>query len=611
MNRQRSGFGLYAAFMVIIVLAMFYITGKISAGSSPSQQKFETAVKDGKVTSAQIVQNKEVPTGSVVVQEQGGDSYTVNVTDVNAAISLLEDADVTYTVQNVQRDSIFMTSVLPGLLLGMILLFGMSMMNRSMGGGGGGGNKMMNFGKSNAHMSTDKDKKVLFRDVAGLKEEKEDLVEVVDFLKAPEKYTQVGARIPKGVLLVGPPGTGKTLLAKAIAGEANVPFFSISGSDFVEMFVGVGASRVRDLFEEGKKHAPCIIFIDEIDAVARRRGTGMGGGHDEREQTLNQLLVEMDGFGVNEGIIVMAATNRVDILDPAILRPGRFDRRVVVGPPDVMGREEILKVHAKNKPLAEDVDLKQIAQTTAGFTGADLENLLNEAAIIAAKDNRMFIQQKDIRHAFVKVGIGAEKKSRIVSEKERKITAYHEAGHAILFHVLPDVGPVYSVSIIPTGGAGGYTMPLPEKDEMFNTKGQMLQEITVSLGGRVAEEEIFDDITTGASQDIKQATAIAKSMITKFGMSERLGLINYDNDSDEVFIGRDFGHTSRGYGEKIAGTIDEEVKRIIDECYAKARSILEEYHDVLEACAKLLLEKEKITRSEFEALFEDGVSEEG
>ena len=611
MNRQRSGFGLYAAFMVIIVLAMFYITGKISAGSSPSQQKFETAVKDGKVTSAQIVQNKEVPTGSVVVREQGGDSYTVNVTDVNAAISLLEDADVTYTVQNVQRDSIFMTSVLPALLLGMILLFGMSMMNRSMGGGGGGGNKMMNFGKSNAHMSTDKDKKVLFRDVAGLKEEKEDLVEVVDFLKAPEKYTQVGARIPKGVLLVGPPGTGKTLLAKAVAGEAGVPFFSISGSDFVEMFVGVGASRVRDLFEEGKKHAPCIIFIDEIDAVARRRGTGMGGGHDEREQTLNQLLVEMDGFGVNEGIIVMAATNRVDILDPAILRPGRFDRRVVVGPPDVMGREEILKVHAKNKPLAEDVDLKQIAQTTAGFTGADLENLLNEAAIIAAKDNRMFIQQKDIRHAFVKVGIGAEKKSRIVSEKERKITAYHEAGHAILFHVLPDVGPVYSVSIIPTGGAGGYTMPLPEKDEMFNTKGQMLQEITVSLGGRVAEEEIFDDITTGASQDIKQATAIAKSMITKFGMSERLGLINYDNDSDEVFIGRDFGHTSRGYGEKIAGTIDEEVKRIIDECYAKARSILEEYHDVLEACAKLLLEKEKITRSEFEALFEDGVSEEG
>ena len=605
MNRQRSGFGLYAAFMVIIVLAMFYITGKISAGSSPSQQKFETAVKDGKVTSAQIVQNKEVPTGSVVVQEQGGDSYTVNVTDVNAAISLLEDADVTYTVQNVQRDSIFMTSVLPALLLGMILLFGMSMMNRSMGGGGGGGNKMMNFGKSNAHMSTDKDKKVLFRDVAGLKEEKEDLVEVVDFLKAPEKYTQVGARIPKGVLLVGPPGTGKTLLAKAVAGEAGVPFFSISGSDFVEMFVGVGASRVRDLFEEGKKHAPCIIFIDEIDAVARRRGTGMGGGHDEREQTLNQMLVEMDGFGVNEGIIVMAATNRIDILDPAILRPGRFDRDVLVGRPDVGGREEILKVHARNKPLGDDVDLKQIAQTTAGFSGADLENLLNEAAILAAKENRVYIQQSDIRHAFVKVGIGPEKKSRIVSEKERRITAYHEAGHAILFHLLPDVGPVYSVSIIPTGGAGGYTMPLPEKDDMFNTKGHMLQEITVSLGGRVAEEEIFDDITTGASQDIKQATAIAKSMITKFGMSERLGLINYDNDSDEVFIGRDFGHTSRGYGEKVAGTIDEEVKRIIDECYLKARTLIQEYHPVLEKCAQLLLEKEKITRSEFEALFAD------
>ena len=447
--------------------------------------------------------------------------------------------------------------------------------------------------------------RILDEDHYGLEKVKERMLE---FLAVRNLTSKGDSPI---ICLVGPPGTGKTLLAKAVAGEAGVPFFSISGSDFVEMFVGVGASRVRDLFQDAKKNAPCIIFIDEIDAVARRRGSGLGGGHDEREQTLNQLLVEMDGFGVNEGIIVMAATNRKDILDPAILRPGRFDRNVLVGRPDVGGREEILKVHAKNKPLAEDVDLKQIAQTTAGFTGADLENLLNEAAIIAAKDNRMFIQQKDIRHAFVKVGIGAEKKSRIVSEKERKITAYHEAGHAILFHVLPDVGPVYSVSIIPTGGAGGYTMPLPEKDEMFNTKGQMLQEITVSLGGRVAEEEIFDDITTGASQDIKQATAIAKSMITKFGMSERLGLINYDNDSDEVFIGRDFGHTSRGYGEKIAGTIDEEVKRIIDECYAKARSILEEYHDVLEACAKLLLEKEKITRSEFEALFEDGVSEEG
>lgn len=603
MNRQRSGFGLYAAFMVIIVLAMFYITGKIGAGSSPSQQKFETAVKDGKVTSAQIVQNKEVPTGSVVVQEQGGDSYTVNVTDVNAAISLLEDADVTYTVQNVQRDSIFMTSVLPALLLGMILLFGMSMMNRSMGGGGGGGNKMMNFGKSNAHMSTDKDKKVLFRDVAGLKEEKEDLVEVVDFLKAPEKYTQVGARIPKGVLLVGPPGTGKTLLAKAVAGEAGVPFFSISGSDFVEMFVGVGASRVRDLFEEGKKHAPCIIFIDEIDAVARRRGTGMGGGHDEREQTLNQLLVEMDGFGVNEGIIVMAATNRVDILDPAILRPGRFDRQVAVGRPDVKGREEILQVHVKGKPLGDDVDLTEVARTTAGFTGADLENLMNESAILAAKEKRAYIRQEDINRAFVKIGIGAEKKSRVISEKEKKITAYHEAGHAILFHLLPDVGPVHTISIIPTGrGAAGYTMPLPEKDEMFRTKGRMTQELIVDLGGRVAEELIFGDVTTGASQDIKQATALARAMVTRYGMSDRIGLINYDNDDDEVFIGRDLAHT-RSYGEDIACAIDEEVKRMIEEAHQKAHEMIKAHEDVLHSCAALLIEKEKIGRDEFEALF--------
>lgn len=603
MNRQRSGFGLYAAFMVIIVLAMFYITGKISAGSSPSQQKFETAVKDGKVTSAQIVQNKEVPTGSVVVQEQGGDSYTVNVTDVNAAISLLEDADVTYTVQNVQRDSIFMTSVLPALLLGMILLFGMSMMNRSMGGGGGGGNKMMNFGKSNAHMSTDKDKKVLFRDVAGLKEEKEDLVEVVDFLKAPEKYTQVGARIPKGVLLVGPPGTGKTLLAKAVAGEAGVPFFSISGSDFVEMFVGVGASRVRDLFEEGKKHAPCIIFIDEIDAVARRRGTGMGGGHDEREQTLNQLLVEMDGFGVNEGIIVMAATNRVDILDPAILRPGRFDRKVGVGRPDVKGREEILMVHAKDKPLGDDVDLRQIAQTTAGFTGADLENLLNEAAIDAAKEGRPYIMQKDIKKAFIKVGIGAEKKSKVISDKEKKITAYHEAGHAILFHVLPHMDPVYTISIIPTGmGAAGYTMPLPDNDEMFNTKNKMLEDITTLLGGRVAEEIIFGDITTGASNDIKRATETARSMVMKYGMSEKIGLIAYGNDDDEVFIGRDLAHT-RGYSEEVAREIDGEISRIIRECHENAESIIRENIGVLHSCAALLLEKEKIHREEFEALF--------
>ena len=604
MNRQRSGFGLYAAFMVIIVLAMFYITGKISAGSSPSQQKFETAVKDGKVTSAQIVQNKEVPTGSVVVQEQGGDSYTVNVTDVNAAISLLEDADVTYTVQNVQRDSIFMTSVLPVLLLGMILLFGMSMMNRSMGGGGGGGNKMMNFGKSRAKLSTEEDNHMTFENVAGLKEEKEDLEELVDFLRAPKKYTNLGARIPKGVLLVGPPGTGKTLLAKAVAGEAGVPFFSISGSDFVEMFVGVGASRVRDLFEDAKKNAPCIVFIDEIDAVARRRGTGMGGGHDEREQTLNQMLVEMDGFGVNQGIIVMAATNRVDILDPAIMRPGRFDRKIVVGRPDVAGREEILQVHAKNKPLGDDVDLKQIAQTTAGFTGADLENLLNEAAILAAKESRAYIQQADIQKAFIKVGIGAEKHSRVISEKEKKITAYHESGHALLFHLLPDVGPVHTVSIIPTGaGAAGYTMPLPEKDEMFNSRGRMLQEIVVDLGGRVAEELVFDDITTGASQDIKQATKMARDMVTRYGMSENIGLICYKDDDDEVFIGRDLAH-AHSYSEGIASAIDVEVKRIIDESYEKAKTIIAEHRDVLDRCAALLLEKEKITREEFEALFE-------
>ena len=468
----------------------------------------------------------------------------------------------------------------------------------------GSGNKMMNFGKSRAKMTTDENKKVNFGSVAGLKEEKEELEELVDFLRAPRKYTKLGARIPKGVLLVGPPGTGKTLLAKAVAGEAGVPFFSISGSDFVEMFVGVGASRVRDLFEEAKKNAPCIVFIDEIDAVARRRGTGMGGGHDEREQTLNQLLVEMDGFGVNEGIIVMAATNRVDILDPAIMRPGRFDRKVYVGRPDVGAREEILKVHAKNKPLGDDVDLKQIAQTTAGFTGADLENLLNEAAIYAAKEDRAYVVQDDIRKSFVKVGIGAEKKSRIITEKEKKITAYHEAGHAILFHLLPDVGPVYSVSIIPTGvGAAGYTMPLPEREEMFNTKGRMLQEIVVDLGGRVAEELIFDDITTGASQDIKQATGVAKAMVTKYGMSENIGLINYDNDDDEVFIGRDLAH-ARAYGENIATIIDQEVKRIIDECYAKAKKILNENENVLHKCAELLLEKEKIGREEFEALFE-------
>ena len=594
-------------FIVIVVAALWMANQLQIHQQEMSYTSFVEEVEEGNVTEAYINQNSAVPTGTVTVTLKGEDAArTVNVSDVEKVESLLQENDIDYGMSDVPRESMFTTIAIPLLitLCGVMLLF--FLMNRQNGGANA---KAMNFGKSRARMSTQNDIKVTFSDVAGLKEEKEALEEIVDFLKAPKKYIQVGARIPKGVLLEGPPGTGKTLLAKAVAGEAGVPFFSISGSDFVEMFVGVGASRVRDLFQDAKKNAPCIVFIDEIDAVARRRGSGLGGGHDEREQTLNQLLVEMDGFGVNEGIIVMAATNRKDILDPAILRPGRFDRNVIVGRPDVGGREEILKVHAKNKPLAEDVDLKQIAQTTSGFTGADLENLLNEAAIIAAKDNRAFLTQSDIRHAFVKVGIGPEKKSRIVSEKERRITAYHEAGHAILFHVLPDVGPVYSVSIIPTGGAGGYTMPLPEKDEIYNTKGQMLQEITVSLGGRVAEEEIFDDITTGASQDIKQATAIAKSMITKFGMSERLGLINYDNDSDEVFIGRDFGHTSRGYGEKVAGTIDEEVKRIIDECYLKARAIIREHHSVLDACAQLLLEKEKITRSEFEALFESNGAE--
>ena len=589
---------------ILIIGGILWMANKVQMHQQEiSYSTFVKEVEAGNVTAADIRQNSAVPTGRVTLSLKDDSSVrSLNVSDVGKVEEFLQENDVKYSLEDVPKESIILSAVLPSLitLCGIFLLF--MLMNRQ---NGGTNSKAMNFGKSRARMSTQNEIKVTFADVAGLKEEKEELEEIVDFLKAPRKYTQLGARIPKGVLLEGPPGTGKTLLAKAVAGEAGVPFFSISGSDFVEMFVGVGASRVRDLFQDAKKNAPCIVFIDEIDAVARRRGSGLGGGHDEREQTLNQLLVEMDGFGVNEGIIVMAATNRKDILDPAILRPGRFDRDVIVGRPDVGGREEILKVHARNKPLGDDVDLKQIAQTTAGFSGADLENLLNEAAILAAKENRVFIQQSDIRHAFVKVGIGPEKKSRIVSEKERRITAYHEAGHAILFHVLPDVGPVYSVSIIPTGGAGGYTMPLPEKDDMFNTKGHMLQEITVSLGGRVAEEEIFDDITTGASQDIKQATAIAKSMITKFGMSEKLGLINYDNDSDEVFIGRDFGHTSRGYGEKIAGTIDEEVKRIIDECYAQARSIIQEYHPVLEKCAELLLEKEKITRSEFEALFEE------
>lgn len=598
--------GISGATVVVFIAVIFFVLWMTSRVQMRGQEitftQFEQEIKDDNVTEVVINQNKAVPTGVVTLTlRDSRETGRVNVSDVNETQKLLDKNDVEYRISAIPQDSVLSTTVLPVVLMLVGFMFITMMMNRQSGGANA---KAMNFGKSRARMSSENDKKVTFADVAGLQEEKEELAEIVDFLKSPKKYVQVGARIPKGVLLEGPPGTGKTLLAKAVAGEAGVPFFTISGSDFVEMFVGVGTSRVRDLFQDAKKNAPCIIFIDEIDAVARRRGSGLGGGHDEREQTLNQMLVEMDGFGVNEGIIVMAATNRKDILDPAILRPGRFDRNVVVGRPDVKGREEILKVHARNKPLGDDVDLRQIAQTTSGFTGADLENLLNEAAILAAKENRVYIQQADIRHAFVKVGIGPEKKSRVVSEKERRITAYHEAGHAILFHVLPDVGPVYSVSIVPTGGAGGYTMPLPEGDDMFNTKGHMLQEITVSLGGRVAEEQIFDDITTGASQDIRQATAIAKSMITKFGMSERLGLINYDNDSDEVFIGRDFGHTSRGYGEKVAGTIDEEVKRIIDECYLKAKAILEEHQSVLEACAQLLLEKEKITRSEFEALFE-------
>ena len=600
--------------VVLLIFAVLWLTNQFDAREKMmSWQQFEELIEGDNVASVTVNQNKSVPTGRVEVtlktaDENGDELKYLYVSDVNEIESYLKEKNIDYDMPDIPEDSWVATTVVPMIMTIVAVFLIFALMSRQ--GGGGANAKAMNFGKSRARLSTDRDKKVTFDQVAGLKEEKEELEEIVDFLSAPKKYIQVGARIPKGVLLVGPPGTGKTLLAKAVAGEAGVPFFTISGSDFVEMFVGVGASRVRDLFEDAKKNAPCIIFIDEIDAVARRRGTGMGGGHDEREQTLNQLLVEMDGFGVNEGIIVMAATNRVDILDPAILRPGRFDRKVMVGRPDVQGREEILKVHAKGKPLSEEIDLKQIAQTTAGFTGADLENLLNEAAIIAAKDNRVYLMQDDIKKAFVKVGIGAEKKSRIISDKEKRITAFHEAGHAILFHVLPDVGPVYSVSIIPTGGAGGYTMPLPENDEMFNTKGQMLQDITVALGGRVAEEEVLDDITTGASQDIKQATSLAKSMVTKFGMSEAVGLINYDNENDEVFIGRDLAHNSRGYGENVATVIDAEVKRIIDECYDRARHIIRKYDDVLHACADLLLEKEKISREEFEALFPAEVSEE-
>jgi len=566
-----------------------------------SDQEFHVMVEEQQVDSAIIAQNKQTPTGEVNVTLKDGSTRQMYVSDVNKIQDELRTAGIKFTTYNVPQDNTFLTSVFPILLSIVLVIVFMFFMTRSMGGGSQN-NKMMNFGKSRAKLSKD-DKEKTFKEVAGLDEEKEDLVEIVDFLKQPQKYVKVGARIPKGVLLVGPPGTGKTLLAKAVAGEAGVPFFSISGSDFVEMFVGVGASRVRDLFEEGKKHSPCIIFIDEIDAVARRRGTGMGGGHDEREQTLNQLLVEMDGFGVNEGIIVMAATNRVDILDPAILRPGRFDRRVVVGAPDVRGREEILQVHAHGKPLAEDVDFKQIARTTAGFTGAELENLLNEAAILAAKDDRAYVRQSDIKAAFIKVGIGTEKKSKVISEKEKRITAYHEAGHAILCYALPDIEPVYAISIIPTGmGAAGYTMRLPEKDEMFNTRGQMLQNIQVCLGGRIAEEIIFDDITTGASQDIKQATAIAKAMVTKYGMSSEVGLVAYGDDQNEVFIGRDLAHT-RGFSEQVAATIDREVKQLIDESYHKATDIIKQNENILHKCANLLLEKEKIGREEFESLF--------
>ncbi len=594
---------MYLVFIIALIAGYLYLNNTVSALNEYTMGQLESALKKGDVLQARIHQNSEVPTGSVEAEIRNEGDKRVYVSDVKEAESLLRSYGVDPVTENVSRENILLSTILPIVLMGALVVFLMTMMNRQMGGGGANA-RMMNFGKSHARMSLPSDKKVTFSDVAGLEEEKEDLAEVVDFLKMPGKYTRVGARIPKGVLLVGPPGTGKTLLAKAVAGEAGVPFFSISGSDFVEMFVGVGASRVRDLFEEGKAHAPCIIFIDEIDAVARQRGTGMGGGHDEREQTLNQLLVEMDGFGVNEGIIVMAATNRVDILDPAILRPGRFDRKVGVGRPDIKGREEILKVHAKDKPLGEDVDMHQIAQTTAGFTGADLENLMNEAAIIAAKDDRAYIRQQDIKSAFIKVGIGSEKRSKVISDKEKKITAYHEAGHAILFHVLPDMESVYTISIIPTGmGAAGYTMPLPENDEIFNTRGKMLQSITTLLGGRVAEEIIFGDITTGASNDIKRATEMARSMVMRYGMSDRIGLIAYGNEDDTVFIGRDLAHT-RGYSEQVAREIDEEIHRIIDECHEKAQEIIRGHIKVLHACAALLLEKEKVHREEFEVLFD-------
>ncbi len=601
-KRSYRGLGFYAMLVFVVILVWLMLDARQDAAHSYSMKSLETALENESVVFIEIEQNREIPTGTLSIRLSGNEMRELYVSDVNEIQELLAKYQFkNYYVSDVPPES-WILNLLP-LLIVLAAMFILFVIMTNQAAAGGGGNKMMNFGKSRAKMSTSENT-MNFESVAGLREEKEELEELADFLKAPRKYIRLGARIPKGILLVGPPGTGKTLLAKAVAGEAGVPFFSISGSDFVEMFVGVGASRVRDLFEEAKKNSPCIVFIDEIDAVARRRGTGMGGGHDEREQTLNQMLVEMDGFGVNDGIIVMAATNRVDILDPAIMRPGRFDRKIHVGRPDIGGREEILKVHAQNKPLGDDVDLHQIAQTTAGFTGADLENLLNEAAIHAAKKDRAYIIQSDIRSSFVKVGIGAEKKSRIISEKEKRITAFHEAGHAILFHVLPDVGSVDSVSIIPTGaGAAGYTMPVSEHDEMFHTRGRMLQEIVVDLGGRVAEELILDDITTGASQDIKQATQLAKAMVTKYGMSENVGLINYDNEDDQVFIGRDLAH-ARGYGESVATRIDAEVKRIIDECYAKARKIIKEHEDILNRCAGLLLEKEKINREEFEALFE-------
>lgn len=606
MNTNRNkmgGVGIYLVVIAVIAVLYFALARLSPSSSSYSYSNFLWDVQNGYVSSVLIKQNSEVPTGVLSITKTDNGEELLNVSDVHEIEQLLLDNNIRYTLKDVTRDSVWITTILPFGICLVIIIVIMMMTNRQAGGGGGA--KMMNFGKSRAKLMNGTQNPVTFKDVAGLQEEKEELEEIVDFLKNPVKYTELGARIPKGVILTGPPGTGKTLLAKAVAGEAGVPFFSISGSDFVEMFVGVGASRVRDLFEEAKKNAPCIVFIDEIDAVARRRGTGMGGGHDEREQTLNQMLVEMDGFGINEGIIVMAATNRIDILDPAILRPGRFDRKVVVGRPDVQGRLEILNVHAAKKPLGDDVDLESLARTTAGFTGADLENLLNEAAINAAKRKEKYITNADVNYAFVKVGIGVEKRSKIISEKEKKITAYHESGHAILFHLLPDVGPVHTISIIPTGmGAAGYTMPLPERDEMFNTRGKMLQNIIVSLGGRIAEELVFDDITTGASQDIKQATETARSMVTKYGFSSKLGLINYDNDSDEVFIGRDLAHT-RPYGEEVASQIDTEVKNIIDECYGKAKKMIEEHMDMLEKSAQLLLEKEKVTREEFEALFEN------